>query len=352
MFGILRHANTLGKAAKITVKIAKPLSQGQLLNNIMNTVSRGIRGHHSRSYITSQINNQLSSYFGSSSRNQSLSSRDVQRMFMSPFYRPRAEVQLRDPGVARKHQFGKAIGAFKFADVKHGRTFVNGINYKDVKQGSLKNSGFHSALSSIARDNPNFIKNAIKNNGNGTYTVRFGDAKNPKFVTVDDDFLQTKSGKLIYGQSKNSQKELWPAIMEKAYAKAFGGNSYNRIQSHSSERVLENITGRNARTISTARYSERGVLNLAKKATLIPITAKTKNLPRVLEKATGLEKNHNYTVAGYEKYRGQDYVVLRNPKGRGEWKGKGADSYNTGLFRIPAADFKRYFGTITRGQAG
>jgi hypothetical protein len=100
---------------------------------------------------------------------------------------------------------------------------------KDTAQGALGDCYFIASMAAVANASPNTIKDAIKyNKGDGTYTVRFfeesyGGQGKPVYITVDA-FLPTVAGNRndpAYAGEPGGK--LWPAIMEKAYAKWKGG---------------------------------------------------------------------------------------------------------------------------------
>jgi hypothetical protein len=67
------------------------------------------------------------------------------------------------------------------------------------------------------------IQNAITDNGDNTYTVRFfhPTTKRPEYVTVDNAFVTqegTSYGVSRFGNPENADNILWPLVMERAYA--------------------------------------------------------------------------------------------------------------------------------------
>lgn len=54
-----------------------------------------------------------------------------------------------------------------------GQLFVNGVGLDDVIQGRIANCYMVGAFAAVAHREPETIRNAIKDNGDGTYTVRF-----------------------------------------------------------------------------------------------------------------------------------------------------------------------------------
>lgn len=130
-----------------------------------------------------------------------------------------------------------------------GTISADGISPNDVGQGALGDCYFMAALSSIAQQHPDVIWNAIEDNGDGTYTVTFHQDGKPVQVTVDSDFpvREDSNGNatdiLAYARTGSRADELWPMIMEKAYAQ-LDGNSYARIEGGWPGDAVELITGK------------------------------------------------------------------------------------------------------------
>jgi tetratricopeptide (TPR) repeat protein len=87
---------------------------------------------------------------------------------------------------------------------------VTGVGPEDVVQGGLGSCYFHSTMAAIARTHPEKIQEFIRDNGDGTFTVRFADGKEEKAHT-DDLRYARQSG---FDQSK----ALWVGVLLRAYA--------------------------------------------------------------------------------------------------------------------------------------
>lgn len=125
-----------------------------------------------------------------------------------------------------------------------GRPFIQGagdasvVDWNDIDQGNLADCYVMSSLGEVAKANPQLIQNAIKDNGDGTYTVRFyerqgdgpfgwfGHHYDPVDIKVTPDLPMDGSGNPVFAGTADrdgAQQELWPALMEKAYAQWKGG---------------------------------------------------------------------------------------------------------------------------------
>lgn len=129
-----------------------------------------------------------------------------------------------------------------------GSVSVDGFAPGDIKQGLLGDCYFLSALTTVAIQHPEILEKAIKDNGDGTYTVTFQKNGKPVEVTVDNDFPVTQdaqgnpTGNAAYVQPGSAPTELWPMIMEKAFA-THRNNSYAVIEGGFPEQAVELLTG-------------------------------------------------------------------------------------------------------------
>lgn len=93
--------------------------------------------------------------------------------------------------------------------------FPNGkVSPRDVKQGPIGNCHAIAAIYSIVQKDPDYIKRMIKDNGDGTVTVRLFDKdKNgnifPKYIKMEKSTLET---------NEHARDSLWVQMLEKAYA--------------------------------------------------------------------------------------------------------------------------------------
>jgi hypothetical protein len=249
---------------------------------------------------------------------------------------------------------------------KTGQLFIDDPRPEDVQQGSIGDCYFDAALAAVAKVDPQAIKNAITDNGDGTYTVRFFQDGQPVFVQVDNELYYDKnSGTEKYGKSTNPN-EMWVSIMEKAYAKLKGG--YENIGNGGSPgAVMTAITGKDSWYTSSNTDSNQlwGLIDWAVKNNR-PITAETPSAAEGKEgkkyDENGIASWHCYTIVGtQEDANGQKYVVLRNPWAYGEAKNTGYETDvdgdhdgmldgNDGTFRITIEDFKKHYSGVVIGM--
>ncbi|PZR17622.1 MAG: hypothetical protein DI536_04735 [Archangium gephyra] len=250
---------------------------------------------------------------------------------------------IADPAVLTKHTTDTT-----WKPVEGGKLFVDGVSYDDVVQGSIGDCYLVSALSAVAQTNPKAIENAIKDNGDGTYTVRFYEKNSTKQVEIkiDGDVAQSATGSQRYGKSRDS-KELWVGLIEKAYAQWKGGYEAIGNGGYPGE-VIQALTGRstsyssNSYADSTFAKIQRGGQNGK------PMTAVTYGKDSGVDyNGTGVYAWHAYTVLGATEEAGQKYVQLRNPWGSSE---HGNDGKNDGIFKMKLEDFSRLYQGVDVGN--
>ena len=233
------------------------------------------------------------------------------------------------------------------------KLYIDGIKTDDVMQGYIGDCYLASGISSIAAANPDLIKNAIKDNHDGTYTVRFyegvGEGGRPKAVsvTVDDDMAMNKSGPQ-YAAGRD-QNELWPMILEKGYAKWKGG--YTKVgNGGSASDLFDALSGKASDWGTVKDYQPDDLYKKLKQevAGHHPVSAGTfgEHDRHVHYTNTGVHGDHFYTVLGTTEEGGQKYVQLRNPWGFSEPAGNGPDD---GMFKLPLADFMKLFDNVEFG---
>ena len=264
----------------------------------------------------------------------------------------------------------------------------NGIQAADVRQGRIADCFLAASLSSVAGARPDAIKSAIVDNKDGTYTVRFYkvDWNGEKRVfkeTVDSDLpwdtaadapAYAKSTEMAEGAAGSAGTgggagkawmELWPSILEKAYAQWKGG-SYDTIgHGGNSGDVLEALTGQRSTTESTAGGAAGGendaLWTKMKKASADkkPMTAGSgdKDDAKYKDPKAGVYGWHAYTVLGVEEKKAGDktekMVTLRNPWGKRRRDSDAAAVGDTdnekagGVFQLEWKEFRRLYADVT-----
>ncbi len=278
-----------------------------------------------------------------------------------PVQKPPVEekpVEIADPELRTKHQ-----GQYQYQRFG-GPLFLNGVKATDVTQGSIADCYLAAALSAIANTHPKAIEDMIKPAGNGAYKVRFfktgysGSAKE-EWITVDSD-LAASAGDVLYskGTDKDAKgnRELWPALIEKAYAVWKGG--YDDIgEGGWSGNVMTAITGKRSDNITLSAMTNDALWKQLQQAVADgkPITAGTHGQDAVNADAALSKKYeeakvyawHAYTVMSVEEKKVGDkterFVTLRNPWGKANRESSTADQ---GIFTLKYEMFKTVYSSI------
>lgn len=238
-----------------------------------------------------------------------------------------------------------------------------GIKYDAVVQGGINNCFFMAPLSSVAQAYPQVIRESIKQNSDGSYTVTFAGARDkPQLVqplTMEEQrkFAQTGPG------------GVWPAVMEKAFGQYLKNNpdERERILGHSAgwfldsaqeyadsgkaTEVLKLLTGYMPGGIKLKdSHNVDGVQSLLqdnfKDGKALPVVAGiAAGNETALSK--GLHPEHDYSVLGYA----DGIVTVRDPRGRTELNisGKRMES-KEGVFKMTVQDFAKAFDEVLVGR--
>ncbi|MBL8956115.1 MAG: hypothetical protein JNK82_35405 [Myxococcaceae bacterium] len=255
---------------------------------------------------------------------------------------------IRDPAPLDEH---KTYDKKRF----EGPLFKEGVTIHDAVQGQIGDCYFPAAISAIANHNPDLLKNMVKDNGDGTYTVTFKerDPRTYQFrdvkIDVDGDLYARSWGGPIYGSGKGDRgektMELWFPLVEKAYAQWKG--SYETIGNGGmASDVMQDVMGKDGRDMWISEGNQAQVWTTLKRALdgKQPVAAGTYGETQAARYTnTGVYANHAYSVVGYEEVNGEKFVQLRNPWGESEPAGNGP---NDGVFKLKLAEFSRLYQTL------
>ena len=202
--------------------------------------------------------------------------------------------------------------SYPYVEVQ-GQLFVDGITPDDPEQGSIGDCYFITALGAVAQNCPEAIESMILEVDENIWVVRFYDNIGDKqFVTVNNQLPyypdnwnpnNKQSAFADWGNNPNDpSNELWPALIEKAYAQAATNrlirnrvNSYESIEVGDSSRALRHISGQTEiRIKGIGKQGYVGYLEQNK-----PITISY--------------QNHTYTFEYFNSE--EDKFFLRNPYG-------------------------------------
>lgn len=220
---------------------------------------------------------------------------------------------------------------------------TNGPVADDVAQGYVGDCWYLATLASVAKVNPNVIKQSVVELGDGTYAVQFSNNLGGKdFVRVDGDLAVSAWGGMQYA-SLGAQNSVWVAIMEKALAYYRTGTaSYASISGGWMSEAFTSL-GFDSTQIWNANDGSdlldqiSGELDSGKAVTLAIYQARD---------GAPVVGYHAYTVEAVENDgKGNRTLVLRNPWGI---DGAGNDGANDGYVRLTAQQaFNSYWGVIS-----
>jgi Domain of unknown function (DUF4157)/Calpain family cysteine protease len=261
-----------------------------------------------------------------------------------------------------------------------------------IKQGSLGDCYLLATLASIMLKDPGFPMKMIKDNQDGTVTVKLFDvqkASTPPGFTAREKYVKVnKSVPEEKGEALYAQEHLWVQMIEKAYAAGgFTGNllrtpsstsepQYKDIGSGNAQHAFRVLLGQDATYKGLSKVTD----NDEKKDKLFlriqtaledkkPITLGTKkfgDLPTHKQsKATmgaglagedileNVVLQHAYSVIRTEADKFSRYLIVRNPWGGGGGetvrKGSQEKEDKKGEIRISLGNLTSYFDTMTIG---
>ena len=201
-----------------------------------------------------------------------------------------------------------------------------------MNQGSLGNCWFLCALAGLAESHPSLLERVVPRDQGfseaeyaGIFHFLFWQYGQWVEVVVDD-LLPTRDGRLMYVTSDDGG-EMWPCLLEKAYAKLHG--SYQHLERGWPVTAMVDLTGGFPEIYNTREYQPLSVLD----GDLFVVMDEARRPPRSLVctatmltsyESLGILGQHAYTVMEVrEAARGaQRLVRLRNPWGSWqEWRG-------------------------------
>ena len=245
----------------------------------------------------------------------------------------------------------------------------DGVESNDVKQGYLGDCYFICAKSAIAEHPERIKKNIISKTENdaGAYCVVLCIAGIWEEITLDDLFpCDPANNKPAFSQSRSN--DLWVMLLEKAWAKVHGG--YLNIESGFTSEALFSLTGAPVYTffVEEENSDENWKMILDGEKNNYIMTCSSMDIRKTgndaADNETGLSGNHGYSLLSGHEVALQDGTVeklvkLRNPWGRGEWKGAWSDKsplwtpelkqklgikdVDDGIFFMAFKDWQKYF---------
>lgn len=161
---------------------------------------------------------------------------------------PPCDDSLRVPGSSSEplcsHSYEWKRASEMYPDVK---VFDSSISPSDINQGALGNCYFLAVLSAMAENEENVRKRFIftEPNAAGVYLVNLfiNGYETPVIV---DDWFPSKWGRPAFCKTHNG--EIWPMLLEKAWAKVHG--SYMRTEGGQTAHATQHLLGIPAFTLN------------------------------------------------------------------------------------------------------
>jgi hypothetical protein len=232
--------------------------------------------------------------------------------------------------------------------------YQNGISDTDLHQDGLNDCFLISPLGEIAKNDPGFIRQMIHANGNGTYTVTlhekdpnignlwglFKDNKTVKETVSVGDFSKDSVNSSPGQDASGGEKEIWPQVIEAAYAKFIGGGNVNKgyqdLRSPKGgvpSQAMFTLTGQNSSQTSPPSFQQ--LQSDLQQGKLVTFDTPNKN-----NLGYNLVAYHSYMVVGISTdSHGNRYVELRNPWGDHEPQ------------KVPVSAWDRVFDATDVGSA-
>ncbi|WKX70244.1 C2 family cysteine protease [Streptomyces sp. XD-27] len=216
----------------------------------------------------------------------------------------------------------------------------------DINQNQFGDCWYVASLAAVAQKDPQFIKEGIKENANGTVSVRIWDEDgNHRWVTMTPDLPTDTNGDPIgtYGNGST-----WSAYYEKAFALSYtdekGETGYGGIEGDDPKESAPYLTGNEGDDITKnggflwLEEKEDKNLESLKEAFDAghPVTVSTpddesleKDVPK--EWGRSYSSNHAYYVRGFTD---DGKIILGNPWGVSDYK----------PIEVSQEQFNKYFG--------
>ncbi|SEG94051.1 Calpain family cysteine protease [Actinacidiphila yanglinensis] len=192
---------------------------------------------------------------------------------------------------------------------------------KDMSQGDDGDCWFLASLAAVSARDPGFVRDHIKVNPNGTYTVTLYRAPVPNIdgltgqpveVTVDNQLPVDHSGKPVYAPTPDNV--MWVAIYEKAYAQFSGG--YQNISGGLGDQGMHEITGLPTTLTTPGSMSLADMNQKIKEGHAVTVDS----VPHLNSVDDRLVGEHEYSVQSVNTEAHPPTITLFNPWGRNSEK--------------------------------
>ena len=276
----------------------------------------------------------------------SLVGKDVNGKFVDPIY---GQEKLNE---MEGDDEGSTTGKYKWRRVtsikSEWKVFEGSIEMADVSQGALGDCYFLTAISALS-NYPYLIKSLFRTdefNDTGYYEIILFIDGEWQVVMVDDNFpYDPEIEDFAYAKPQNY--EMWPMLLEKAWAKVNGG--YAWINGGLVQEALVALTGFPSNIYKHIPNKQNELFETIQVGTAQKtIMSVGSRADESIEK-TGLVLGHAYTLLEGKSYENNnldiDLIKVRNPWGEGEWTGDWSDKSDKWT-----KELKKYFGVVDRND--
>ncbi|MEU8585669.1 C2 family cysteine protease [Streptomyces sp. NPDC048664] len=222
--------------------------------------------------------------------------------------------------------------------------FDDGVSVDDVNQRQFGDCWYMASLAGLAQKDPQFVQDGIRQNPNGTVSVRvWNQGGDYHWVTMTAELPSDRNGTPL---SAYGNGETWPAYYEKAFALSYtdedGNKGYGGIEGDDPKRSAPYLTGHGGEDLETGgflgigKHEDMNIDTLRKKfdsGQVITVSSPDdedldKNHPASF--GGSYVTNHAYYVRGFT---GDGKIILGNP-----WGKKSAPP-----IEVSQEDFDKYF---------
>ena len=211
----------------------------------------------------------------------------------------------------------------KWVDRTEEPLFAHEPTVNDLRQGKVSNCYMVSAITGLIQYDSNIIKRCMREESDGTVTVRLFRNGEPVYVNVDK-----RTPQLVTGGAILTDGPLWMNILERAIAVLgrAGNRGYGSLWYGDGNEIVSMLTGAKASQIVSIKSSQTNdrkpddkQFDKDEKTKLFLEICSAKKLGRVYSCGTynssgaGLNDGHAYTLLDGREIHGERYVLLRNP---------------------------------------
>jgi hypothetical protein len=225
----------------------------------------------------------------------------------------------------------KRVGEIEYRGKPYS-IFNEGVNCEDICQGQLGDCYYLSALAVLGseqvRDKFVFVNTDDEWMQTGCFCVKFYDGAKEDIIIVDDFFPFAEGSDDFLFVSTPKQTEIWPNILEKAYAKKYG--SYAAIDGGFINAALAELTNGIPDSVPMKENANpvqiwNELMAIYKEGNMMGASSNPHPDGDSAKSDMGIVQGHAYSILKLMEADGHKLVQLRNPWGQGEWKGDWSD---------------------------